>query len=106
MESKNSKEVKKVEVEEEKKESPAQVSSTQTKPSKHKILFYRERDAFGFMSNFYKSPVFIDGKSWPTTEHYFQAMKFPSDPDYMEKIRANASCVVAKRSGKRRTGFR
>ena len=91
--------------EEEKKESPAQVSSPQTNPSKH-ILFYRERDAFGFLSNFYKSPVFIDGKSWPTTEHYYQAMKFPSDPDYMEKIRANANCVVAKRSGQRKTGFR
>jgi len=27
-------------------------------------------------SNFYDSPITIDGELWPTTEHYFQAMKF------------------------------
>ena len=41
------------------------------------IMFYRERDAYGYLSNFAKSPIDIDGKIWPTTEHYFQAMKFP-----------------------------
>ena len=30
--------------------------------------------------------MFIDGKSWPTTEHYFQAQKFIGTP-YCEKIR-------------------
>lgn len=30
--------------------------------------------------------MFIDGKSWPTTEHYFQAQKFVGTP-YLEKIR-------------------
>ena len=82
------------------------MSSPQTKSPKHSILFYRERDDFGFLSNFYKSPVFIDGKSWPTTEHYFQAMKFHTLPDQMEKIRANTSPTVAKRLGQNRTGFR
>src|SRR5262245_44829620 len=33
------------------------------------ILFYSTRDEYGWMSNFYASPVVIGGKTWPTTEH-------------------------------------
>lgn len=38
-------------------------------------------------TNFYGSPVTIDGKVWPTTEHYYQAMKF-KDTNLQDKIRA------------------
>jgi len=37
-----------------------------------RILFYREGDEYGFMSNFYRSPIALAERVWPTTEHYFQ----------------------------------
>ena len=39
------------------------------------ILFYKTKEEWGFCSNFARFPIFLDGKDWPTTEHYFQAMK-------------------------------
>ena len=40
------------------------------------IEFYREDEKYGEFSNFYPSPITIDGKEWATTEHFFQAMKY------------------------------
>ena len=70
-------------IEEEKKASPSNtvIVVEKLKPKQKVICFYRERDEYGFCSNFFKSPVHIDGKTWPTTEHYFQAMKFPTMPE-------------------------
>ncbi len=92
------------EPEEEKKGSPPKAKST--KAPKNVIFFYRERDAYGFLSNFWPSPVTLGGMSWPTTVHYFQAMKFPTLPEYQEKIRNNKSPASSKRSGKNSNGFR
>jgi len=39
------------------------------------IFFWTRHDKHGYCSNFYRSPVFIDGKIWPTVEHYYQAQK-------------------------------
>jgi ribA/ribD-fused uncharacterized protein len=50
------------------------------------ICFYSTRDEYGCLSNFYPAPVEIDGKTWPTTEHYFQAMKF-TDPKLQGHVR-------------------
>lgn len=43
-----------------------------------KILFYRAGEIpYGIFSNFdTKHPITINGKTWPSTEHYFQAQKF------------------------------
>ena len=41
---------------------------------------------FGEFSNFAPFPVQIDGKKWPTSEHYFQAQKFVGD-EHVEAIR-------------------
>ena len=38
---------------------------------KSSIKFYRPNQKFGFMSNFYPSPIEVDGKTYPTSEHYF-----------------------------------
>mmetsp|Transcript_1847 Transcript_1847/g.5864 ORF Transcript_1847/g.5864 Transcript_1847/m.5864 type:complete len:500 (-) Transcript_1847:84-1583(-) len=35
----------------------------------------------------------LDGKTWPTCEHFFQAAKFPKDPDYQETIRTSETCM-------------
>ncbi len=39
------------------------------------ILFWGAENPNGFMSNFYPSPFEAEGLTWPTVEHYFQAMK-------------------------------
>ena len=44
------------------------------------IKFYRPRETFGIFSNFSRHSIELDGKSWPTTEHYFQAQKFAGTP--------------------------
>lgn len=59
------------------------------------ILFYNVGDPYGFLSNFYRAPIELDGHTWPTTEHYFQAMKFP-DPQQQAAIRAVAAPGPAK----------
>ena len=48
-------------------------------------FFYKESDAYGEFSNFARYPVEIHDVIWFTSEHYFQAMKFPHDPEYQEK---------------------
>jgi ribA/ribD-fused uncharacterized protein len=45
-----------------------------------RILFYRVNEPYGFFSNFSKHPITLNGKEWPTTEHYFQAQKFVGTP--------------------------
>ncbi|EGD80553.1 swarming motility protein YbiA [Salpingoeca rosetta] len=65
------------------------------------IRFYGHTKPFGFMSNFYPAKVVIDGHTWPTTEHYFQAMKF-HDKDYQAQIRKYSSPSTAKKLGQTR----
>lgn len=50
------------------------------------ILFYGHKSDYGCFSNFYPSQITLKEKIWPTTEHYFQAMKFEGNP-YEETIR-------------------
>ena len=56
------------------------------------IYFYKESDAYGEFSNFARYPVEIHNVIWYTSEHYFQAMKFPHDPEYQDKIRTTKAC--------------
>ena len=65
------------------------------------IKFYSTQDEFGEFSNFAHFPIKLDGKMWPTTEHYFQAQKF-TDIHYQEKIRAEKSPMIAARLGRDR----
>jgi ribA/ribD-fused uncharacterized protein len=65
------------------------------------IKFYKTKEAFGEFSNFAAFPIVIDGKTWPTTEHYFQAQKF-HDADYQERIRLEPSPMIAARLGRSR----
>mmetsp|Transcript_3636 Transcript_3636/g.5374 ORF Transcript_3636/g.5374 Transcript_3636/m.5374 type:complete len:177 (-) Transcript_3636:10-540(-) len=45
---------------------------------KSPIQFYGKKLNYFEFSNFYLSPIVVNGKSWKTTEHYFQAAKFPN----------------------------
>lgn len=65
------------------------------------VNFYSVSDEFGEFSNFAGFPIKLDGKLWPTTEHYFQAQKF-EDQVYREKIRKTASPMIAARLGRSR----
>jgi N-glycosidase YbiA len=65
------------------------------------IKFYRVSDEYGEFSNFAKFPIKIDGKIWPTSEHYFQAMKFESNID-QDDIRNAKTAMDAARKGRDR----
>ncbi|WP_257463547.1 NADAR family protein [Archangium lipolyticum] len=67
------------------------------------IEFYSVRDDYGCFSNFSAHPITLEGKRWPTTEHYFQAQKFAGTDDaYAERIRTTASPMIAARLGRSR----
>ncbi len=63
------------------------------------IEFYRERDLpYGCFSNFSKHSFVINGQTWQTVEHYFQAQKFPGTPQE-EAIRLAPDPLTAKHLG-------
>lgn len=61
------------------------------------ILFYHQRREYGCFSNFSTHVVEIDGKRWRTSEHYYQAMKFPDDPARQQRILEARTPMAAKR---------
>jgi N-glycosidase YbiA len=66
------------------------------------IRFYSVGDEYGEFSNFAHFPIQLDGKIWPTSEHYFQAQKF-TDVAYREKIRKAGTPMIAARLGRDRS---
>jgi len=75
------------------------------KPSQ--IRFYKPATPFYEFSNFYPASFELDGKIWSTTEHYFQAQKFPNFPEYQELIRTANTPNKAFKLAKQRplTGY-
>ena len=65
------------------------------------IHFYSASGDFGCFSNFSPHPILLNGKTWPTSEHYFQAQKFVGTPDE-EEVRQAKSPMVAARMGRSR----
>jgi ribA/ribD-fused uncharacterized protein len=66
-------------------------------PADGRILYFdRDREAFGFLSHFHPSPIWLDDAHWPTVEHYYQAQK-SFEPAYREAIRNAAAPGFAKR---------
>lgn len=66
------------------------------------IKFYGTKDHYGCFSNFSAHPIELDGKQWPTTEHYFQAQKFVGT-EYEKRIQAADSPMKAAQMGRQRT---
>ncbi len=67
------------------------------------IYFYRVEDEFGEFSNFAGFPIELEGKRWPTSEHYFQAQKFvATDPAWSVAIRKANTPGIAARMGRDR----
>lgn len=71
---------------------------TGMKPAIH---FYSTGGEYGCFSNFYRSPIQLDGATWPTTEHYFQAQKFV-DAAIQASIRRASTPSQAARMGRDR----
>jgi ribA/ribD-fused uncharacterized protein len=57
---------------------------------------------FGCFSNHAPYPIQLKGKSWPTSEHYFQAQKFAGGP-HEEAIRLEPSSARAAEMGRDRS---
>ncbi len=64
--------------------------------NKEHIGFYEKYDKYGNPTPFYEftnfyqpaKPIMIDGHAWKTTEHYFQASKFPINSQQWKHIRS------------------
>jgi ribA/ribD-fused uncharacterized protein len=66
------------------------------------IFFYRTGETYGCFSNFSAHPVTLKGKRYPTSEHYFQAMKFEGT-EHEEAIRKAAGPGAAAKMGRDRS---
>lgn len=65
------------------------------------INFYSTSGEHGCFSNFSRHSVFLKGKRWPTSEHYFQAMKFEGTA-HEEAVRRCARPADAANTGRDR----
>ncbi len=65
------------------------------------IQFYRVSEEHGYFSNFSRHSIWLKGKRWPTSEHYFQGQKF-AGTEHEEMIRLAKSPRVAADMGRDR----
>jgi ribA/ribD-fused uncharacterized protein len=65
------------------------------------IYFYSTREEYGCFSNFSRHGFELDNLYWYTSEHYFQAQKFPGTP-HLEQIRLARTAKDAARMGRDR----
>jgi predicted NAD-dependent protein-ADP-ribosyltransferase YbiA (DUF1768 family) len=81
-------------------------SETDSSPQKnwlkepHILIFGgASRGHLNYLDNFYVHDMQIDGLSYPSVEHYFQAAKFMDvDPDYAKTIRNAKTPKESKQS--------
>ncbi|MEI5908510.1 NADAR domain-containing protein [Bacillus spongiae] len=66
------------------------------------IYFYKMKDDYGSFSNFSHHGFELDGSFWPTSEHYFQAMKFIGT-ESEEEVRRSDSPMEAAKMGRDRS---
>ncbi len=66
-----------------------------TVPVRKEIFFYWKKHENIELSNFYPCTIVIDYKIWPSTEHYYQAMK-TLDPALQEFVRGAPTPYYAK----------
>jgi ribA/ribD-fused uncharacterized protein len=66
------------------------------------VYFYSTREVpYGCFSNFSAHGFELDGRWWPTSEHYFQAQKFVGTP-HEEAIRLVPTPKIAANMGRER----
>ncbi len=71
------------------------------------ILFYIREEPYGWLSNFERTPFEVDGKIYPTNEHYYQSQK-AIDSEVRAWIRNAPNPYLAMKAGRslRRQEFR
>jgi hypothetical protein len=74
-----------------------------TKKPDDTIYFYSKTNKWAFLSNFWICDILIDGKTYKSTEHYFQAMKFV-DPKIQQEIQESTSPSTVYKLANSRTG--
>jgi N-glycosidase YbiA len=74
-------------------------SKMETKPIIIRFYGHNTAKPFYYLSNFSNHSVLIDGVEWPTTEHYFQAMKFEGISEVVNRIRQAKTPAIAKAFG-------
>ena len=67
--------------------------------AKGEIRFYSEKDDYGYFCNYYAAPIEVEGRVWPTSEHYYQGMKF-LDAEVQGKVRKAETPKKAKGLGR------
>lgn len=65
------------------------------------IYFYKQYGELGYLANYSDHGFELDGKYWPTVEHYYQAQKFESE-ELKEKIRNAETPKIASAIGRDR----
>ncbi len=65
------------------------------------IQFYSVTDEYGEFSNFSPHPIQLGGRTWSTSEHYFQAQKFAGTP-HEDAIRKARTPAIAAELGRDR----
>ena len=59
----------------------------------NQVLFYHEWEPWGELSNYYVRTITIDGVSWASVEHYYQAHDAPT-PDDAKTLGNAPECVI------------
>lgn len=65
------------------------------------IRFYSTADEYGCFSNFSRHSIWLKGKRWPTSEHYFQAQKF-AGTKHEEEVRTAKTPMICANMGRDR----
>mmetsp|Transcript_14781 Transcript_14781/g.29925 ORF Transcript_14781/g.29925 Transcript_14781/m.29925 type:complete len:448 (-) Transcript_14781:286-1629(-) len=78
-----------------KEEAEAEEAETATEGShrrvQHDIHFYHRHEPYYEFTNFAAYEIVVDGKRYPTSEHYFQAQKYPNAPQLADQVRCAAT---------------
>lgn len=69
------------------------------------IYFYDVGKPYYEFTNFYAANIVIDGRSYPTTEHYFQANKF-KDPNIFNIIVSQPNASAALKEARKYDGYK
>jgi ribA/ribD-fused uncharacterized protein len=69
------------------------------------VRFFSKLDnEYRGFSNFAPAPIVVDGKRYPTVEHFFQSSKFPANLEWQEAIRVSPTPAKAKQLGTEKDG--
>jgi len=66
---------------------------------KNEICFFLKDNEYGWLSNFFYSPIMIGGKEYKTVEHYYQSRKTDNE-EMREWIRNAPKPFLAMRAGR------